>query len=97
MKKFVSLDFIPPQGGSSMSQTCYADSIYDKHSMLEIFKIHVSENTGGGIYDKSNGIIYTHIAVSEEGIPFIYDVYEKKTLGRLSYLTCTIDGKLYSR
>ncbi|MEG8727199.1 hypothetical protein U4S40_00855 [Klebsiella quasipneumoniae subsp. quasipneumoniae] len=72
MNPLVSLDFIQVQGGISVSLTCYAITSYNDVLDLEIFKIYISDNHGGGIKDTDSGVLYGHIAMNENGIPYIF-------------------------
>lgn len=93
----VSLDFFPAQGGMTVSQTCLAQSFYDDTCDCEVFKIYISDLTGGGIKDKATGKVYDHIAVNAHGLPRIYDARGKVPLMYLSERPCYIDGEVYSR
>ncbi|HDZ2451658.1 TPA: hypothetical protein ACXRZ0_001787 [Klebsiella pneumoniae] len=97
MNPMLTLDFIPVQGGISVSQTCYAITSYDDVLDLEIFKIYISDNYGGGIKDADSGVLYRHIAVDENGIPYIFDAYKQKVISKLSFVSCSVEGKPYQR
>lgn len=64
----------------------------------QVFELHKSEAAdNSGINVKSIGVRFMHVAVRNNGIPYLYDIHSSQVFGgRLSEMECRMDGIPYT-
>ncbi|MCI1030172.1 hypothetical protein [Pantoea dispersa] len=96
-RKTAYLDF-KNMNNCEVGHTVYVDSIVTRDG-YEIFELHRSEAADDcGIYVKNLNARYFHFAISNIGIPYVYDIYSNIIVGgRLSDTSCRLDGEVFTQ
>ncbi|MBP2847413.1 hypothetical protein J8655_18370 [Dickeya oryzae] len=94
-RETVYLDF-KNTNNEEMGHSVYKDTTVTNDN-FEIFELHRSQAAdNSGILVKNLNSRFFHVAISQDGIPYVYDADNQKIICRLSDMTCRLDGVLYT-
>lgn len=82
---------------AEVGHSMYAEPIFSNDE-FQVFECHESKAADNyGILDKTKSVRYFHIAIKNNGIPYLFDMETQKMVaGPLSEMECRLDGTTYT-